>query len=155
IVTTTTVPGSTTSTTLPGCGPSPQDGCRTPRSSRLRIRAGASPAGDRVDWAWTRGAETTLADFGDPTTTTGYRLCVYDHAATTPSLVAEAAVPAGGTCEDNPCWRRRHAGFRFRSAGTASDGIVQVDLVPGRRGRAAIAVKGRGPSLPAPALPLA
>src|SRR5262249_10936374 len=124
------------------------------RASRLRLHAGATGARDRLTWLWTRGAETTLADFGDPMSATDYRLCVYDHLAASPTLVLEAAVPAGGTCTGNPCWRRRRAGLRFRSTDRAADGISRVDLRPGREGKAVIAVQGRGANLPFPALPL-
>jgi hypothetical protein len=150
---TTTPSGSTTTTTLPGCGPSPLAGCKQPRASRLRLHAGAARAKDSLAWFWTRGA-ATRADFGDPTTATDYRLCVYDHADTTPALVLEAAVPAGGACDGKPCWRHRRAGFRFKSKDLAGDGVAQIDLAPGREGKAAIAVKGRGANLPSPALPL-
>jgi hypothetical protein len=119
------------------------------------MHAGATRARSRLAWLWTRGAETTLADFGDPTTATDYRLCVYDHAATTPVLVLDVAVPAGGTSDGKPCWRRHRAGFRFRGKDVAGDGIARVDLEPGRNGKAAIAVHGHGANLPFPALPLA
>jgi 6-phosphogluconolactonase (cycloisomerase 2 family) len=155
VTTTTSAGATTTSTTLPGCGPSPIAGCRTAHASTLRLRAGDTPAGNRLGWRWSKGAATTLADFGDPTTTTAYRLCVYDHAATTPALVVEAAVPAAGLCHGDPCWRARRRGLRFHGDGVASDGITQIGLTPGRDGKAVIAVKGVGAALPFPAAPIA
>ena len=151
---TTSASSSTTTTTLPGCGPAPQTGCKQPRASTLRLHTGAADAKNRLAWLWTRGAETTLANFGDPTTATDYRLCIYDHAATTPTLALDAAVPAGGACNGTPCWRHHRAGFRFRSTDCADGGISQIDLKPGRERKAAIAVKAHGASLLLPALPL-
>jgi 6-phosphogluconolactonase (cycloisomerase 2 family) len=153
--TSTTGPSSsTTTTTLPGCGPSPEALCKQALASRLRLHTGATGARNRLTWLWTGGSQTTLGDFGDPTTATDYRLCIYDHVTTSPTLVLDAEVPAGGMCNDKPCWRRHRAGLRFRSTGRAESGISQVDLKPGREGNAGIAVQGHGASLPFPALPL-
>jgi hypothetical protein len=139
---------------LPGCGPSPQAACKQARASRLRLHAGKTGATNRLAWFWSRGSETTLADFGDPRTDTDYRLCVYDHAATTPTLVLDAAVPAAGTSNGKPCWRSHRGGFRFKRKDLAGEGISQIDLEPGREGRAAIALQGHGATLPFPTLPL-
>ena len=139
------------------CVPGPRPSCLQPTvSARARLLIKDNPdrdAADLVVWKWIKGQETTLADFGDPTTTDDYTLCVFD--AGDPIL--NASVPAGGTCGSLPCWRPLGAsGFKYINRDRTPDGMLKVLLRSGADGKAKIIVKGKGENLPFPAsfLPL-
>jgi hypothetical protein len=110
-------------------------------------------AKDRLLWSWVNGAATVPADFGDPTTTTSYRLCGYDETADVPRLALSTGVAAAGTCGRLPCWRASGTGFRYRDTGATVDGVRQVVLKAGADGRSKIQVRGQGIKLALPALP--
>ena len=77
-------------------------------------------------WRWLNGENTALADFGAPTDTTNYALCVYAG-----SSAAEVAMPAG------PKWhlagRRR---FKFKDPSRTPDGVQASLLKSGATGHA-------------------
>jgi hypothetical protein len=91
-------------------------------------------------WKWSNGAATAVGDFGSPTTTASYAVCLYANDA----LVAPLSVPAGGLCDGKPCWRSKGSGFVYRNKGGAPDGITQVTLKEGVDRKARIQVKGKG-----------
>ena len=137
------------------CADAPVAGCRRPvqpLAARLQLRNVSPDAKDRLLWKWTHGAATFAADFGDPTTSTGYDLCVYDG---TGALVASAAAPAGGTCHGHACWKASGQGFRYVDKDLTPSGIRQIVLKPGLAGKAQILVKGQGANLDLPTLPIA
>ena len=93
-------------------------------------------------------------DFGAPDATTAYHFCIYDETAGTPNLVLTATVPPGGTCGTKPCWKVLKTGFLYNDKTLSAMGIAQIKLkgnaVPGK---ALLQVKGKGASLPVPAMP--
>jgi hypothetical protein len=142
-----------------GCVAGPRPDCRgttRPAASLLKMKDVSSDTGDLVLWKWTRGQATTLADLGDPTTATDYRLCVYDESGVSPSLAFQAQVPASGVCATGPCWTVTTGGIKYRDPDRTPEGIMKLTLKPGGAGQAKVIAKGRGADLPAlPALPLA
>src|SRR5262249_49530936 len=73
-----------------GCPLVPRAGCKRPvtaNKSQLQLRDRTPDTKDALNWRWTKGAPTTMAELGDPTTTTSYDLCIYD---TTRGLVLTA-----------------------------------------------------------------
>jgi hypothetical protein len=133
--------------------------CKSPvgsgRSS-FDLRDRSPDSADQLTWRWTKGQATTKSEFGNPTATTDYALCVYDTNAGVPHLVLSANVPAGGTCGGRSCWKETKAGFRYANASETPDGLRALVLKQGLLdGSARIAVKGRGANLPLSALPLA
>ena len=101
---TTTTVSSTTTSTAPRCTPPPQARCRkptAPRAASLVMRDRAADDLDQLAWKWSSGAATAKADFGNPLSTTSYRLCVYDVAGGAPGLRMSATAPAGAVCEIN------------------------------------------------------
>jgi CSLREA domain-containing protein len=122
-------------------------------SVRSSLAVKAPPVGTRMlKWTATLDTATTAGDFGDPVTTSGYDLCLYEDAGSVVKL--RAAVPAGGTCDGAPCWRATAKGFRFRAGSVAPDGVKAVLLVGGTAGHAKIKVIGRGAALPVGDLPV-
>jgi hypothetical protein len=154
----TTAPTAPTPAPTPGaglCGDAPRSGCRTPvepRGAVLTIKKGATPAKDRLYWKWAKGMLTAKGDFGIPTETTDYALCVYDG---NDDLLLSARAPAGETCRTNElrnCWKENVKGFRYVDRDLTPDGLQQVLLKAGPTGKAQIVVKGRGNDLQAPSL---
>lgn len=141
-----------------GCGTAPAPGCRQQLSSgrgTFAVGDAATDGKDRVAWSWVDGAATTVADFGDPTATTSYRLCVWDAAAGVPRLVASTGIAAGGTCGDAPCWRASRTGFRYKDRRAAAEGVRQLVLKAGSAGRSKIQLRAQGDALTPPQLPFA
>jgi hypothetical protein len=125
--------------------------------SQLSLRS-TGGARDNLKWKWKFGGQTDVADFGDPTATTNYTLCVY---GLIPSpffppwgLQSDASIPAGLTCAASPCWRATGkgtgTGFKYKDRDATSDGIGMVSLRAGSDGKAKIVVGGKGPNLNMP-----
>jgi len=152
--TTTTITTSSTSTTTlpPECPPMPVPGCQlaTPRRAELRISRGDTPARNTVKLKWL-GSSVTKTMFGDPTTTSGYVLCLYDAAG----MRIDAAAPAGGSCGKSPCWKDVALGFRYGDPALTPAGVRKLTLRASRMGMGRITVQARGANLDVPTLPLA
>ncbi len=130
----------------PAC-PSAPDTCRLPTvsgASSLLIQQRTPPDRNRLAWKWAKGTATAKTDFGDPLTTDGYTLCVYDAAA----LVAMARV--AGSCITKPCWTEKTTGFQFRNRSLQPSGVQSLKLLAGIGGKAAVVFKGKGASLDIP-----
>jgi len=144
----TTTTTSTTTTTIQGCTPAPVAGCVAPSASSLALKVATTPERDSLSFSW-RGTTIPVADFGDPTTSTDVRLCVYASAG----LVLDAVAPAASTCDGTPCWVVTNTtGFRYTDPDASSEGLRRVVLRAGTNPK--IAVNGRGPRLTPPSLPL-
>ena len=79
------------------------------------------------------------ADFGTPTETTGYMLCIY-----TGSVAARAIVPPSSTS-----WKSLDtAGWKYKDALASADGVTKVVLKGSADGKTRLQVKGRGTALP-------
>lgn len=145
---------------LPRCSAEPRDGCRTPtrpRRSQILLTHGAR---DGVLWKWRSGEATSADDFGDTRATTDYAFCVHREVAGAWQSVLQLVLPAASTCANGaPCWRGAgepagSAGYTLRDAGALHDGVTELRLTPGADGRASILLRGRGPDLDLPPLPL-
>jgi len=132
------------------CSATPVVGCKIPiepgRSS-ISLHDQASDAHDIVDWKWA-GEATTKSEYGDPTATTGYELCVYDTTSGTATVVLAASAPAG------PDWRGKTSGYSYRSRTLAPDGVSKISLRAGGDGKARISLKAKGTNVGMPTLPL-
>jgi cysteine-rich repeat protein len=123
----------------------PQSGCLTAQRSVLRLKNVTDDTKDRLRWRWNRGQATTLADFGTPTGTTSYTLCIYSG---TSSALAYS-VPGGAN------WSAINTkGFRYKDKSAANDGIRRIVLRSGADGKSKALVRGLGVNLPDPTLPL-
>jgi hypothetical protein len=118
-------------------------------ASRLRLsRRGQDHQRDRLRWG-IRGLDSAVADFGDPTATTDYQLCLYTENAGPAELATDPSAPAG------PNWRSTGGGFRFRVSGNErADGLRRVRLHANNGARGAVAVSGQGSALDLPDLPI-
>ena len=127
-----------------------QTNCRAAARTSLRLKNSSADEQDRLAWRWLRGAATTVADFGLPTGTTQYALCIY--AGTATAAIAEADIAPSSTL-----WAARGTtGFRYKDRALTSDGIRKVRLAAGNAGQPKVVVTGKGVNLPdPPAGPLA
>jgi hypothetical protein len=153
---TVTATPTATATATPGCGLAPEAGCRTPAvagKSTLALKDKSDDAKDTFAWTWAKGSVTARSEFGDPTTTAFYDLCVYDG---TGLLVMTASVPPGGICGKKACWKPTKRGFTYANKALAPDGVQQLVLSDGAvAGKAKIVAKGKGLNVDMPTLPLA
>ena len=137
--------------------PLPPGQCRQPTASqrsKIQVTDGSPDELDRLSWSWSKGQETTVADFGDPGGSTRYALCVYDGSAR-PQPVMQATMAAGGICRGKSCWKTGRNGFRFASSRptASSSGITKLSLAAGADGKARISLRGKGSYLPEAELP--
>ncbi len=143
------------------CVTTPRSGClrsTAAHGSSLAIRRTADGSGNKLGWRIAKGEATSAADFGDPTSTTPYALCLFDGPANGSLPLMTVPVPAGGTCGTKPCWKPRGTppgtkGYDYRDAAAPSGGVVRVSLRPGDDRHARVGVKAKGTSLPLPTLP--
>ena len=127
--------------------PAPQS-CRTPDRSRLLVKDRADEGNDRLTWKWMSSAQTAQTEFGDPTATADYALCIY--AGTAAALVGEAIVPASASN-----WSvLSTTGYKYRDAAAAEGGITKVLLKRSARNMSEVVVKGTGALLPDLPLPI-
>lgn len=121
------------------CPPAPRVGCRTAARSKLLLRRpGRTPNVDTLAWSWTRGAATTTADFGEPTTTSDYGVCIYAGAPGSETLVYESGLPASTS------WTPRPRGLRYADRTGGERGVRRVTLKSGAAGKSEIGVRATG-----------
>jgi 6-phosphogluconolactonase (cycloisomerase 2 family) len=131
------------------CSAAPLAGCRRPSRPGAGILK-ISRAAEALQWKWTRGETTTLADFGAPLAGDDYALCLYD-AGIAPQPRAQMLLPADGTCGRGPCWRAKGTrGFKYGDRVRTPHGVSKAQLLAGASGAAKIVVKARGSNLPLP-----
>lgn len=133
------------------CGPRPRSTCRQLASggkSTLMLQDGSTPQQSSFAWTWLHGEAVTLADLGDPTTDTGYAVCLYRGAGSTPDWILAEYAFAG------PGWSANADGFAY-SDGSASNGVNRMRVRAGAAGKSSVRAKGKGINVNAPALPLA
>ena len=115
-----------------------------------RVRVTRRAGSTSFDWQWREGTrpETTLADFGNPTTSTGYELCVFTRDLVPsgfPRVAAELA--RGQACGQTPCWHAQSSGFRYRDSTGSAGGILRTLLRATSDRRSTLKVVGRGVTL--------
>jgi cysteine-rich repeat protein len=149
--------GCSPTCTLEPCGALPATGCRAPFTggkALLKAKATVDSAKHQLQWKWAAGTATTLEDFGSPTTTASYSLCLYDTGQDPgQQLISTTTIPAGGLCGGKPCWKASGtSGFGFKSKTLTADGAAQLKLKAGVDGKAAIQFMGKGANFQMPAL---
>ena len=144
----------------PACGPAPRAGCRVaaPGAGRIVFSGGRTTDRDQLQWRWQGDAATSVADFGEPTGTTAYRLCLWAGG----SPLADLRIPSQSqrplgcrVASPRPCWKTTPSGFVLVDPDRSVDGIGSVKLGVGGDGRASISVGARGVRVPDPSRPFA
>jgi hypothetical protein len=138
------------------CGPTPQAGCRVPAKAQKALLVMKDKSPDKKDaliWKWVKGAATTKPEFADPLTS-GYTICVYDGSANAQPLLLSMAPPDGTCANGKPCWKTTKTGFKYRDKELTPDGLLFMLQKAGAATAAKVIVKGKGPNLAMPSLPL-
>ena len=138
-----------------GCAVPTSLGCQPPLAggkSTVLLRDDAADAGrDKLAWRWNSSAPVAVDDFGTPTATSDYRLCVIDQSGGVPTLRMSRGAPAGGTCGDRPCWSAHPTRFGYTNRAATPAGIRALGLFAGEAaGEGKITVKGKGVLLEVP-----
>ena len=137
-----------------GCVVGPRPGCKVttaPFQAKLQIRDKTPDTADQVSFKWNKGAATSTAEFGAPTTTDDYALCVFN-----PGLVLQLDAPAGGVCGTAQCWKTLSIkGYAYKDGLRTPNGVDKVSLKAGLAAKAKVQLKGKGDNLPTLPLPLA
>jgi cysteine-rich repeat protein len=132
--------------------PSPASLCKLPPSlkGQLVMKDKTPDKGDQVVWKWTKGADTSLAELGDPVNTDDYFFCVYGAG---PTLLFSARMPVGGTCHGVACWKAvSTTGFQYKDKDRTPDGAEKLSLKSGTGGAAKASFKGKAELLNMPTL---
>lgn len=125
------------------CAPAIRGGCRGALKSILLVKNQSGDSDkDKLLWKWVKGDTTMLADFGSPSTTTQYTLCVF--AGTSPAVTVEVAPSASLW---SPVGTK---GLKYKDLNRTSNGVGKVLLKAGAAGKAKALLKGKGVNLPDP-----
>lgn len=128
------------------CPPQPTGRCLLPGKSSVSVTTPKKAGREKLSWKWSKGAATTLADFGSPTTSTDYEVCVY--AGARGRLLVDVAIPADATR-----WKATRKGFKYGDRTGSQGGIRKIVLQEGDAGKAKLKVTGVGVDLGADPLP--
>jgi len=142
---TVTVTQTVTATSTPAvasCAGAPVAGCSPAAKSLLKIKDPGTPGKGKLVWKWLKGT-ATKSEFGNPTASTSYALCVHVDGV----QVFEAVVGAMTDWADLP------SGYKFNNPAGGSDGVTKLLLKEGMS-KAKILLKAKGVNFTPPALPL-
>ena len=123
------------------CPAAPAASCRTAAVSGITIKD-PTVGSHLIDWKWTQGASTAVADFGKPRTTGGYVACLYS----ADGLKMTSRIPRG------IAWRVTASGWLYKNLAGTPDGVTKILLQAGSAGRAKVQVQMKGPNVAVPAL---
>jgi uncharacterized repeat protein (TIGR01451 family) len=122
--------------------------CRTAEKSTFLLQSTNDGTKDKLVWKWLKGASTTQTEFGNPTSTADYTLCIY--AGTTSSLLDQITIPA-----DMSKWIAISKGYKYSDPTPVGGGVTRVLLKGSDQNKSKALVKGKGAGLPDLSLPLA
>ncbi|HEY2774463.1 MAG TPA: sialidase family protein [Candidatus Binatia bacterium] len=139
------------------CPTVPLVGCRVPTAAQDSSLDLNNPPGghDKLSWKWRSSAGTIPSDFGDPTTSSNYVLCLYSSVEGTIRNVSEIDAAAGSQCAGGSCWQHAGSGFRYRDPDERNGPMKKLVLSATQGGEAAIGVSAAGAALAPPVMPFA
>jgi uncharacterized delta-60 repeat protein len=137
------------------CVEAPRPQCRgTLRQlkSALDVTVSTTPERQSLRWRYRYGVATSVDDFGEPTSTDAYDVCLFQHYQpfAPNDLVWQASIPAGGVCNGTACWKAGARGPIYHDRTRAADGIDRLTLRASDDGRTKIDLKAKGGNLAAP-----
>lgn len=105
------------------CPPTPDRSCRFSYRADFTYADSSTDTKDKLGFKFTKGASTGVGDFGDPTTTDGFDLCLYSEGLP----VYEMAAGADGDCSDKSCWKTAGKGPVFTDKTGTPHGLTSVN----------------------------
>ncbi len=127
----------------------PLDSCLVAPKGKLQILNDADDSKDKLSLQMQNAPGVSPEDFGSPTTTDAYHACIFGPT----SLLMEAEVTPGGTCDGKPCWVETTTGFTYKDGKGTRDGITALALKASAKPKTKITAKGKGADLDDPVLP--
>jgi hypothetical protein len=125
----------------PGAMGSGATGCigsTAPGKGSLQLKNDADDAKDQLKWKLGSGSELLDADLGIGDS--DFTLCLYDAG----NLVLQAAIPGGGTCGTNPCWKDLAKGMQYKDKAASADGVTAIKAGAGVAGKSKVQVQAKG-----------
>jgi hypothetical protein len=92
-----------------------------------------------MEYRWTRGDATTIADYGDPLERHSYTLCIVDFIRGFPVVKDCARAPAGILG-----WREKGNGYKYRMKDGSPGGLTRLKLRRGEQNRGKMTALGEG-----------
>ena len=137
----------TVASDAPPCPATPTGGCLAAGKAKILAKQTGDPSKNKLLWKWIKGPALGQDDFGDPTASTSYRLCLY---AGTAALDLGAGI-AGGSSNWDPI---STSGWKYKDSTAGGDGVFKATLKGGTAGKSKILLKAKGNNLDLGALPL-
>jgi hypothetical protein len=138
-----TATASPTPTVPFNCAATPVSGCIAPAKAVLLVNE-KKPGKQKLKVVLKKLQPAVAPNqFGDPVGgSTAYKVCIYDAAN---GLSGEYTVArAGDTCGSLPCWSAVSGkGFKYKDAGTTTDGILKINALGGDAGKGKVLVLGK------------
>ncbi len=124
------------------CPAAPSATCVNSVKAQLQLKLNASDTKDKLKWKFSGGPLLAQGDFGDPTATATYTLCLYDDGA----LATELEVGPSNTL-----WVPvSNKGYQYKDPMGTADGVTKLKLLGGAAGKSKLQLKGKGSALPMP-----
>jgi uncharacterized delta-60 repeat protein len=126
---------------------------RAAEKTQLLLKRGNHDDKDKLQFKWLKGDATSQSEFGDPTASTPYQVCL----RADDELVLDARIAPSKTCYGKPCWKALSSkGYKFLDKSKRNDGITFMLLKGSTAAKSLVKVKGQGSNLSLfTALPLA
>jgi len=86
--------------------------CAEPFKSKFKYKK--YDAGNLVVYQWKVKEPLSAADFGDPTASTDYSLCIIDYHTGQPLHQQTLTFFGGQICDGTPCWSQTGSGFKYK-----------------------------------------
>lgn len=120
--------------------------CIVATRTKLQLKDSATEGKDQLQWQWQSGAAFDQAFLGTPLVDTDYTLCVYDTAASIPSVALKLDVPASALL-----WQDLDPkGAKYKDKAGSQDGVTQIQIKPGADTKTKVKLKAKGANLVLP-----
>lgn len=120
--------------------------CYAAGRAALRITNSPVPGADKMTWQWSAGEAFAEADLGDPSSTTNYRVCMYDSTADVTRLAGSMSILGG-----SPYWKNMGTkGWSWKDTAGSFGGIRKLQLKAGTTGMTKVMLSAGGSSLVLP-----
>jgi cysteine-rich repeat protein len=120
----------------------PPGECRRYGTTRLVAISRPDHGRDALRWTWSRGDAFAATEFGDPTASTDYLLCVFLEDGGVYETLSSAGIPSGAT------WRPSAGGFRHRSRDDVATRVVLRTTGGDKGNRVNVVARGAGLGFP-------
>ena len=128
------------------CVHSPPPTCLASNIGSLVLNRSERGSGNRFSWKWVGGPALAFDQFGDPSRTTDYAVCIYDGREPVFVFAADFSLPA------NSRWvSRQGRRWVYSDPSATTNGLSDAQLKSGPSGTSRVVFRGKGEGLPVPA----